>query len=393
MSAQAGAAGTGPTYSAGRRRVLVVTNDFPPRIGGIQSFVHKTLQGLDPAEVVVYASTCPGAEQFDAGLPFPVVRDRSTMLLPTPRVRRNVVAVLRASAATAVWFGAAAPLGLLAPALRQGGAQRIVATTHGHEPGWARLAVARSLLRRIAGDVDVLTYLGSYTRDRLSSALVDTDRPTRLERLTPGVDVRQFRPGIDATSVRARYELADAPTVVCVSRLVRRKGQDALIDAWPAIRAQVPDARLLLVGRGKYRDALERQAAGRSVSDSVTITGEIPDGELPAHLAAGDVFAMPCRTRRFGLDVEGLGIVYLEAGACGLPVIAGRSGGAPDAVLDGRTGIVVDGRSRTQITAAAVGLLSDPDRRQAMGRAGRSWVEQSWQWSAVSARLDALLQS
>lgn len=315
------------------------------------------------------------------------------MLLPTPRVRRDVVAVLHNFAATAVWFGAAAPLGLLAPALRRGGAQRIVATTHGHEAGWARLPVARSLLRRIAGDVDVLTYLGSYTRDELSSALGGTDSATRLERLAPGVDVGQFRPGIDATSVRARYGLAGAPTVVCVSRLVRRKGQDALINAWPGILAQVPEARLLLVGRGKYRAALERDAAGRGLSDSVTITGEIADEELPAHLAAGDVFAMPCRTRRFGLDVEGLGIVYLEAGACGLPVVAGRSGGAPDAVLDGRTGIVVDGRSRPQITTAVAGLLVDPNRRLAMGQAGRSWVEQSWQWSAVSARLDALLQS
>ncbi len=372
-----------------RRRVLVVTNDFPPRVGGIQSFVFEAVRGLDPAQLVVYTSSHPGAADFDAALPFPVVRDRSTVVLPTPRVCRAVVALLRSQRATAVWFGAAAPLGLLAPALRRAGARRIVATTHGHEAGWAQLPVARSLLRRIARDVDVLTYLGAYTHGKLVRALNGTGH---LERLAPGVDVDRFRPGIDATAVRARYGLGTAPTVVCVSRLVPRKGQDALLDAWPAIRAQVPAARLLLVGGGSYRRSLERTVVAADVAGSVTFTGAISDEELPAHLAAGNVFAMPCRTRRAGLDVEGLGMVYLEASACGLPVVAGRSGGAPDAILDGRTGIVVDGRSIPEITAAVAGLLVDPVRSAAMGEAGRAWVEQSWQWPAVSARLNALLQ-
>ncbi len=368
----------------------MVTNDFPPRVGGIQSFVHEAVRGLDPAQVVVYASSHPGAADFDAVQPFPVVRDRSTVLLPTPRVRREVVALLRSQSATAVWFGAAAPLGLLAPALRRAGARRIVATTHGHEAGWAQLPVARSLLRRIARNVDVVTYLGGYTRGKLARAL---DGTGNLERLAPGVDVDRFRPGIDATAVRARYSLDAAPTVVCVSRLVRRKGQDALLDAWPDILAKVPAARLLVVGEGRYRRSLERRAGAASVAGSVTFTGAISDDELPAHLAAGDVFAMPCRTRRGGLDVEGLGMVYLEASACAVPVVAGRSGGAPDAVLDGRTGIVVDGRSRQEVTAAVAGLLADPVRGGAMGDAGRAWVEQSWQWPAVSARLNALLQA
>lgn len=369
--------------------MLVVTNDFPPRVGGIQSFIHSALLGLDPEEVVVYASNHPGAAQFDTAQPFRVVRDPSTLLLPTPRVKRAVVAALNEHRAHAVWFGAAAPLGLLAPALRNAGAHRIVATTHGHEAGWAQLPGARSALRRIAGDVDVLTYLGEYTRGRLARALRGAGR---LERLAPGVDVTQFRPGIDATPVRVKHGLGDVATVVCVSRLVRRKGQDALIDAWPAVRSEFRDARLLLVGRGPYQAALQDRARARGVADGVVFAGAVPAQELAAYMTAGDVFAMPCRTRRGGLDVEGLGIVYLEASACGRAVIAGSSGGAPDAVLAGRTGLIVDGRDIDELGEAILSLLRDPARREAYGRAGRDWVQALWQWPAVSARLDELLQ-
>ena len=372
------------------RRVLVVTNDFPPRVGGIQSFVHEALRGLDPAQILVYTSSYPGAEAFDAQLPYPVIRDRASILLPTRRLRRHVVAALRDHQARAVWFGAAAPLGLLARSLRSAGAERIVATTHGHEAGWAQLPLARSVLRRIAGDVDVLTYLGEYTRGRLASALHGTGR---LERLAPGVDSDRFQPGIDARVVRDRYGLGQAATVVCVSRLVPRKGQDALIDAWPTVLRAVPAARLLLVGRGPYENSLRRRAARRGVAGAVTFAGGVPAAELPAHIAAGDVFAMPCRTRRAGLDVEGLGIVYLEASACARAVVAGRSGGAPDTVLPDRTGVIVDGRDIAAVSAALVGLLNDRPRREALGRAGREWVETEWPWASVSARLHALLQS
>jgi Glycosyltransferase len=370
------------------RRTLVVTNDFPPRQGGIQSFVHELAVRQPPGSLVVYASTHPGAAAFDAAQPFPVLRHPTGLLMPTPAARRRVVATLREYECTGVWFGAAAPLGLLAPALRAAGAQHVLAMTHGHEAGWALLPGARQALSRIGRQADVITYLSEYFRRRLSGTL---GRPARLVRLTPGVNVDTFRPDVDGSAVRDRYGLTGRPVVVCVSRLVPRKGQDLLIEALPAIRRQVPDAALLLVGSGAYRRHLERLADSRGVSDAVVLTGGVPHAELPAHYAAGDVFAMPCRTRRGGLDVEGLGIVYLEAAACGLPVLVGDSGGAPDAVRDGETGYLVNGRDRSAVADRLVRLLRDNGLRDRMGRAGRRWVEQDWRWDVIADRLRELL--
>lgn len=378
-------------------KTLIVTNDFPPRPGGIQAFLHNMAQRLDPTQVVVYASTWKrGAEgreataAFDAGQEFPVVRDRTTMLLPTPAVTRRATALLREHGCTSVWFGAAAPLGLMAPALRAAGARRIVATTHGHEAGWAQLPAARQLLRRIGEGTDTLTYLGEYTRRRIAAALTP-EAAARMVQLPPGVDEKTFHPGSGGDEIRARLGLTDRPVVVCVSRLVPRKGQDTLIEAMPAITAAVPDAVLLIVGGGPYEKELRALAARTGVAGSVRFTGAVPWAELPAHYGAGDVFAMPCRTRRGGLDVEGLGIVYLEASATGLPVVAGDSGGAPDAVLDGETGWVVPGGSPQATAERVVALLEDPELRRRMGERGRAWVEEKWRWDLLAEKLRELL--
>jgi phosphatidylinositol alpha-1,6-mannosyltransferase len=339
--------------------------------------------------VVVYASTWPGAAKFDADQPFDVVREDTTVLLPTPAVARRAAQVARAYDCDTVWFGAAAPLGLLAPGLRRrAGITRAVALTHGHEVGWAALPGARGLLRRIGRGTDVVTYLGEYQRVRLARVL---DPVTTLRRLAPGVDVAAYAPTVDGSTVRARYGLADRPVVVCVSRLVPRKGQDLLVAALPEIRRRVPDAALLLVGGGPYRATLERLAREAGVAAHVVFTGAVPWDGLPAHYAAGDVYAMPCRTRRGGLDVEGLGIVYLEASASGLPVVAGDSGGAPDAVRDGETGYVVSGRDRSALVARVVGLLTDRDLARRMGAAGRAWVDAEWRWEIQAERMRALL--
>ncbi|MBE1535153.1 glycosyltransferase family 4 protein [Actinomadura algeriensis] len=371
-------------------KTLVVTNDFPPRPGGIQAFVHGLTLRRPPGSVVVYAPAWEGAARFDAEQPFPVVRHPGSLMLPEPGVLRRASDVLRAEGCDSVVFGAAAPLGLLAPALRRRGARRLVGITHGHEAGWAALPVARTLLGRIGDGVDVLTYLGEYTRSRMARAL-GADAAARMAHLAPGVDEKTFRAGAGGADVRDRYGLADRPVAVCVSRLVPRKGQDALIHAWPRVLRRVPDAALLLVGGGPHRAELERLAASAGVSRSVIFTGSVPWEELPAHYDAGDVFAMPCRTRRRGLDVEGLGIVYLEASATGLPVVAGDSGGAPDAVLDGETGVVVPGRSVARVASAVADLLADPARARAMGEAGRAWVEREWRWEIQAARLGTLL--
>ncbi|MFB8042739.1 glycosyltransferase family 4 protein, partial [Streptomyces hydrogenans] len=374
-------------------KTLIVTNDFPPRPGGIQAFLHNMALRLDPDRLVVYASTWKrgreGAEAtalFDAEQPFTVVRDRTTMLLPTPRVTARATALLREHGCESVWFGAAAPLGLMAPALRKAGAKRLVATTHGHEAGWAQLPAARQLLRRIGEGTDTITYLGEYTRTRIASALTPA-AAGRMVQLPPGVDEKTFHPGSGGDEVRARLGLTDRPVVVCVSRLVPRKGQDTLIRALPRILRRVPDAVLLIVGGGPYEKDLRRLAVETGVTASVRFTGAVPWSELPAHYGAGDVFAMPCRTRRGGLDVEGLGIVYLEASATGLPVVAGDSGGAPDAVLDGETGWVVRGESAEDTADRVTTLLLDPELRARMGERGRAWVEEKWRWDLLAERL------
>jgi len=366
---------------------LLVTNDFPPRAGGIQQFVHNLAIRQPAGSLVVYASTSPGAAKFDADQPFEVVRERTGMLLPTPAVARRAGELARSYGCDTVWFGAAAPLGLLADGLRRRtGIQRAVAQTHGHEAGWAALPGARALLRRIGRGVDVVTYLGEYFRVRLAP-LVDAE----LGQLSPGVDVDAFRPDVDGSGVRAKYRLDDRPVIVCVSRLVPRKGQDALIRSLPAILRRVPDALLLLVSPGPYRSTLERLARAGGVVDRVIFTGEVPWDDLPAYYAAGDVFAMPCRTRRGGLDVEGFGIVYLEASATGKPVVAGNSGGSLDAVRDGETGYVVDGRDLDAIADRVATLLDDRELATRMGAAGRAWVEREWRWATQAARLQGYL--
>jgi phosphatidylinositol alpha-1,6-mannosyltransferase len=196
---------------------------------------------------------------------------------------------------------------------------------------------------------------------------------------------------VDGSAVRRRHRLADRPVVVCVSRLVPRKGQDALIRALPALRRRVSDPALLVVGDGPDRSRLARLARESGVESAVTFTGAVPWQDLPEHYAAGDVYAMPCRTRRGGLDVEGLGIAYLEASATGLPVVAGDSGGAPDAVRPGETGFVVDGRDRAQLVDRLAWLLTDRELAARMGSAGRAWVEAQWRWDTQAARLRTLL--
>jgi phosphatidyl-myo-inositol dimannoside synthase len=370
-------------------RTLLVTNDFPPRPGGIQSFVHNLALRQPPGSLVVYASTWPGAEKFDAEQPFEVVREDTSMLLPTGPVGRRAVELAHSHGCGAVWFGAAAPLGLLAGRLRrEAGIERAVALTHGHEVGWAALPGARVLLRRIARGQDVVTYLGEYTRVRLARVVSGL---AELRRLVPGVDVDAFHPDVDGTEVRARYGLADRPVVVCVSRLVPRKGQDTLIRTLPAVRGRVPGAALLVVGGGRDRPRLARLAREAGVESDVVFAGSVPSGDLPAYYAAGDVYAMPCRTRRGGLDVEGLGIVYLEASATGLPVVAGDSGGAPDAVRHGETGYVVNGREPRAVVDRLVRLLTDRPLAARLGAAGRAWVETEWRWDTQAARLRSLL--
>ena len=380
-------------------RVMIVTNDFPPRQGGIETFVATIAGGLPADQVVVYTSRTRGQELNDAQLPYPVLRDPTSMLVPSPPTRRRVVEAFGAHGCDRVIFGAAAPLGLLARPLRAAGAKRIVGITHGHELWWARVPGARHVLRRIGDDCDALTYLGEYTHRVIAGALT-SDAAGRMVRMPPGVDTSVFRPADDGVGandderrqLRSQWGIdVAAPVLICVGRLTPRKGQDTLVAAWPEVLAALPAARLVITGPGD--DSALRSAATRlGVANRIVFTGGVPHEQTPAFFAAADVFASPCRDRHAGLEVEGLGIVFLEASACGLPVIVGRSGGTVDTVLDGRTGVVVDPADVRAVATAVIELLGAPARAAAMGRAGRKWVERGWTWGHVHDTVARLLE-
>jgi phosphatidylinositol alpha-1,6-mannosyltransferase len=376
-------------------RILLVTNDFPPRRGGIQSYLENLVGELVKTgthTLTVYAPKWKGCEDYDARAAaegYEVVRHPTTLMVPEPSVAMRMRRLISRGEVDTVWFGAAAPLALLAPMARDAGASRVIASTHGHEVGWSMLPLARTALRRIGNDTDVVTFISHYTRDRFASAF---GPGAALEHLAPGVDTDRFEPdSVARAELRARYHLGGRPVIVCLSRLVPRKGQDMLIRALPAIRQRIDGAALVIVGGGPYRNTLHRLAHQFGVAEHVVFTDGVPGDELPAHHAMADVFAMPCRTRGAGLDVEGLGIVYLEASACGVPVVAGRSGGAPESVVDGETGLVVDGWDVGAIAAAVGDVLADPDQAARMGAAGRRWVVDNWQWRTKAQRLGELL--
>ncbi|MFC0624406.1 glycosyltransferase family 4 protein [Kribbella deserti] len=368
-------------------RILIVTNDFPPRQGGIETFVRALCDHLPADELVVFTSSMPGDQAYDATLPFPVVRDRTTMLVPGPRVNRHAAEVLRRYQADRVIFGAAAPLGLMAPALRKAGARKVIAITHGHETWWAALPGSRQALRRIGESADVMTTVSDWCAERIARALTPAAQ-ARMVRLRPGVDVERFYPGCGGAEVRTALALGNRPVVGCVSRLVARKGQDSLIEAWPRVLAVVPDAVLLLVGGGPDRRRLTELAERNQVAESVVFTGPVAWAEIPPYHDAVDVFAMPCRTRRLGLEPEALGIVALEAAATGKPVLIGDSGGAPETVEPGRTGYVVNADT---VADHLIELLTNPLKAKALGEQGRQRVHQSWTWQATAQTLHHLL--
>lgn len=363
-------------------RLLVITNDFPTRLGGIESFVLALCERMPAAEVVVYTAAMPGDRAYDATLPFPVHRDPGRTLLPTPADGRRAVGLRRRHGCDRVLFGASAPLGLLAPRLRRAGVRRIVALTHGHEVWWARVPVARRLLRHIGDSVDVLTYVSDWCRERIAPAL-SAEAARRMTRLSPGVDQGRFFPGCGGAQVRRRLGIPpSAAVVVCTARMVRRKGQDTLLRVWPEVLRSCPGAVLLLVGDGPCRDRLQRLARELRVTGSVVFTGGVGWEDVPAYTDAGDVFAMPCRTRWWGLEPEAWGIVLLEAQACGLPVVVGRSGGAPETLTEPGGGRVV--ASDAEVVEALTGLLEQRRERLAGDTSAR------WTWDRAADRLEAL---
>ena len=374
--------------------VLFVTNDFGPRAGGIETFIIGLIQRRPFGQTIVYTSFQENSAQFDAdwlaNYGVRVIRDRSKILLPTPRVALHLRGIIKKEGITTAAFGAAAPLGLLSASMKRAGVVRTVALTHGHEVWWAKVFPFNLLLRRIGSTVDVLTYLGEFTRKAISKAL-SARAQSAMVKIAPGIDVEHFI-STDASSLRESLGLADKKIIVSVGRLVHRKGQDHLIEAMPEILKNVPRAHLLLVGEGPYREHLQNLVHQLKLESSVTFIGRIQYQDLPMYICVGDIFAMPSRSRLMGLEVEGLGIVYLEASSCGLPVLAGDSGGAPDAVIQNETGLVVSGTDNKEIASAAVALLTNLEASQKMGTVGRQWIVDNWRWEIWSKAFEELLK-
>ena len=372
--------------------VLLVTNDFGPRAGGIETFVMGLLERVPKGEVIVYTSHQSSTGEYDRRwrdeYGVEVVRDKSSILLPTPRVIRNLQKLIRRRNLSTVWFGAAAPLGVSARWLRKAGAEHIVALTHGHEVWWSKVWPFSWAISEIARSVDVVTYLGDFTHQAIARRFKDKNKLTKI---APGIDTEHFRP-LDGRELREKYGIADRATIVSVGRLVHRKGQDRLVEAMPLVLKEIPEAHLVFIGEGPHRKRLDELVKKFKLENHVTFIGRIQYSDLPRHFSLGDIFAMPSRSRLFGLEVEGLGIVYLEASACGLPVVGGNSGGAPDAVKEGITGFVVDGNKLPEIADRIITLLKDDELRNQMGNAGRSWAMEEWQWKRWSQAFNQVLK-
>jgi phosphatidylinositol alpha-1,6-mannosyltransferase len=376
------------------KKILVITNDFGPRTGGIETFVIGLLERIKGQEVVVFTSAQGDTSEYDQKclneFGIQVIRDRSKILLPSMRVAKRAKEIIRLHNIEVIVFGAAAPLALMAPALRKSGVKKVIALTHGHEVWWAKIFPFNLAMKRIGKSVDHLTYLGEFTRNAIAQSLTEKSAEAMVK-IAPGIDTAHFIPQPDSMQKRITLGLENKKIIISVGRLVHRKGQDKLIEAMPIILQSVPNAHLLLVGEGPYRSHLEKLAKKLSLNDHITFAGRILYDKLPNYLSAADLFVMPSRSRFFGLEVEGLGIVYLEASACGIPVVAGNSGGAPDAVLEGVTGLCVDGTDISQIANAVIEICSDAKRASQMGAAGRNWIVDQWRWEIWSKEFNSLL--
>jgi phosphatidyl-myo-inositol dimannoside synthase len=357
---------------------LVVTNDFPPAIGGIEAFVAQLCRLLP--DVVVLTRSHPGAARSDRKLPFQVYRHAS-LLLPTPGAAAVAESVVRRHRASRVIYGAAAPLGLLGARLRRAGATQQLALTHGHETWWARLPVSRQLLRSIGDQVDAVSYISGFTRAAIAPALSPRAR-SAMVRLAPPVDSNRFRPG----------PAPERPTVVAAGRMVRQKGFDTLIAAWKLMLRDWTGVlpQLVLIGDGPQRRRLSDQAR-RLPAGSVRFTGPVPHSAVPAILARAHLFALPVRTRCAGLNPEGLGLVFAEAASCGVAVLAGDSGGTADTLIPGETGQLLDPENPAVWAQALGSLLNDPDRARRMGQRGRAHIIERFAPAQAAAVLQQVL--
>ncbi|MEM9467028.1 MAG: glycosyltransferase family 4 protein [Actinomycetota bacterium] len=370
-------------------RHLLVTNDFPPKIGGIQNYLWELWRRLPPDDVVVHTTPYAGAAAWDADQAYTVVRSREPWLLPQPVLARRVDRLAVEYDAEVVILDPAVPAGLIGPHLDR----PYAVVLHGAEvtiPG--RVAGTRQLLNRVLGSASAVIAAGGYPAAEAERSLGRPLPPCTI--IPPGVDIDVFGPQTDEqrTATRRRLGLpTDGPLIVSVSRLVPRKGMDTLIDASLLLRERWPEVSVAIAGRGRSTAALQRQID--ETGAPVRLLGRVPFDDLVDLYAAGDVFSMLCRSRWGGLEQEGFGIVFLEAAASGVPQVAGRSGGAHEAVEDGVSGLVVEPDDPTAAAEAIADLLGDDDRRAEMGAAGRLRAEREFSYDVLAARLAAAIDA
>jgi phosphatidylinositol alpha-1,6-mannosyltransferase len=368
---------------------LLVTNDFPPKVDGIQSYLWELWRRLPPDDFAVLTTPYEGAEQFDRQQPFRIVRTKERMLLPSPKLIRAIDKLAADIGAGLVVLDPALPLGLAGSRLDLPYAVLV----HGAEitvP--ARVPGVRHLLASVLRGARLVVANSDYPAEQ-ACAIAGTALATVT--IYPGIDGERFRPFAPEEREQARLRLglpSEACVVLGLSRLVRRKGFDVLIEAAARLAPGRPELLVAIGGSGRDRGRLERVA--RRSGAPVRFLGRLPEADLPAAFAAADVFAMLCRNRWAGVEQEGLGIVFLEAAAGGVPQVAGASGGAAEAVLDGRTGLVVAHPGDVEAAAAALArLVDDPGLRSRYGEAGRARVLTEFDRDRLAARLGAALDA
>jgi phosphatidylinositol alpha-1,6-mannosyltransferase len=366
---------------------LLVTNDFPPKLGGIQSYLWELWRRLDPDSFTVLTTPHDGARAWDGAQAFRVERVPQRMLMPTRAMGRRIDSLAAETGAGLVMLDPALPVGLVGPRL----SQPYGVVLHGAEvtvPG--RLPVSRPLLGRLLRGAAEVVAAGGYPAAEAERA---AGRPLPVTVVPPGVDTERFRPLDPEARAKARVRVGlpeDGRVVLSLSRLVPRKGMDVLVEAAARLTSTRPDLVVAIAGSGRDRARLDRLVSRTGAP--VRMLGRVPDDDLPDLYGCADAFAMLCRTRWGGLEQEGFGIVFLEAAACGVPQVAGDSGGAAEAVADGETGVVVGRPSDADAVAAALaGLLDDPARSRAMGAAARSRAVAEFGYDRLAGRLGEVM--
>ncbi|MGE3539924.1 MAG: glycosyltransferase family 4 protein [Candidatus Tectimicrobiota bacterium] len=374
-------------------RTLVLTEYFLPAVGGSINWLVNAYSRYDPHEVLCIAPRCEGDLAVDSTLPFQVNRVPMTFTdwdpLTSASLARYIQLLWRISRiqrmhkSQQIHCAKVFPEGLLACALNARRTVPYIVYAHGEEIQISLTSRKLSwLLPRVYNRAAAIIANSRNTHTLLEKIGV---HPSKIHIINPGVNPQLFQ--VDharARAVRQKFNLGDAPVILTVGRLQQRKGQDTVIKALPRIQAQCPDVKYVIVGSGAELEGLHKLVADLGLTRTVIFAGNIPDHELAAYYAACDVFVMP--NRQIGADIEGFGIVYLEAGAAGKPVIGGKSGGTEDAIVENHTGLLVDGTSVEHVALAVLSLLLNPERARSMGAQGRCRVEQTFTWEAIVAR-------